>query len=231
MIRFVRTYLVRLGVVLAGLLLWRCGSEGGREDAGTLTMSLSTQVNGATYRLREAFFGVTGPETLVLIGGASGGDVDDGVTTSDGSGGCDEGAGSASCPATLTRSLIVGSYAIVLQEGWHLQRSDGAGFVDVGARLVSSNPVGFSITSGETTRVAFAFETDGRVIEFDRGELELSIEVTELGQIAVFDAASCDFEDVTGCEALTCEAACPTNDGGSCFVRCSNVIDCVSSTF
>lgn len=230
MLGLARTYWVRLGVVLAGLLLWRCGSEGGREATGTMSMNLSTQVGGATYRLRDAFFDVTGPETLVLSGGGAGGDVDDGVTTNDGSSGCDESVG-AGCGATLTQPLIVGSYTIFLGDGWRLQRSDGAGFVDVGATLVSPNPVGFSIASAETTRVAFAFEAEGRVIDFARGVLELSIEVTEVGLAPVFDAASCDFADLTGCEALTCEAACPTTDGGSCLTRCSNVIDCVSTTF
>jgi hypothetical protein len=48
------------------------------------------------------------------------------------------------------------------------------------------------------------------------------------GSSAVFDPASCDFADTTGCDALTCEAQCPTNDGGSCLNRCVAVVDCVS---
>jgi hypothetical protein len=35
-------------------------------------------------------------------------------------------------------------------------------------------------------------------------------------------------DDLQGCEALTCESLCPTNDGGSCFVRCAAVIQCVT---
>jgi hypothetical protein len=48
------------------------------------------------------------------------------------------------------------------------------------------------------------------------------------GSSAVFDAASCDFADTTGCDTLTCQARCPTNDGGSCSNRCVAVVDCVS---
>jgi hypothetical protein len=48
------------------------------------------------------------------------------------------------------------------------------------------------------------------------------------GSSAVFDPASCDFDDTTGCDTLTCQARCPTNDGGSCSNRCVAVVDCVS---
>lgn len=48
------------------------------------------------------------------------------------------------------------------------------------------------------------------------------------GDAAVFDPASCDFDDVTGCEALTCEEACPGNDGNYCLDTCNGVIACVS---
>lgn len=48
------------------------------------------------------------------------------------------------------------------------------------------------------------------------------------GSSAVFDPSSCDFEDITGCDALTCQAACPTNDGNSCLNRCAAVVECVT---
>jgi len=47
------------------------------------------------------------------------------------------------------------------------------------------------------------------------------------GSTAVFDPSACDFTDETGCEALTCQARCPTGDGGSCLNRCVPVVDCV----
>lgn len=51
---------------------------------------------------------------------------------------------------------------------------------------------------------------------------------TGTGSAAVFDPSSCDFDDITGCEALTCQARCPTGDGGSCLNRCVPVVDCVT---
>jgi hypothetical protein len=45
----------------------------------------------------------------------------------------------------------------------------------------------------------------------------------------VFDANACDFDVVTGCEDLTCEQVCPTNDGGSCRTRCEAVIACLTT--
>jgi hypothetical protein len=45
---------------------------------------------------------------------------------------------------------------------------------------------------------------------------------------AVFDPASCDFGDTTGCDELGCQEGCPTNDGGDCARRCTSVIGCVS---
>jgi len=50
-----------------------------------------------------------------------------------------------------------------------------------------------------------------------------------VGDEPVFAAASCDFDDLSGCEDLTCEQVCPTNDGGSCVTRCEPVVDCVAT--
>jgi hypothetical protein len=187
-------------------------------------MNLVAHVNGSTYRLRDAVFAVSGREALELSTEGSPDDIDDGETTSDG-----PGCSGAACGDALTASLLVGDYQILLREGWRLERDSGAGFVDVVSRLASANPAGFAISGGETTSVVFAFETDGRVISFERGTLEVTIAVEERDSLAVFDPAVCDFENLQGCEALTCEAVCPTNDGGSCSVRCASVIECVAS--
>ena len=45
----------------------------------------------------------------------------------------------------------------------------------------------------------------------------------------VFDVNACDFDVLTGCEDLTCEQVCPTNDGGSCRTRCEAVITCLET--
>jgi len=212
-----------LGTLLAALMLWQCGSGHGPTDTGTLSMNLAANVGSVTYRLRDAVFALSGPETLELGTEGSEGSTDDGETTNDGSG-----CSGAGCGDVLTAPLLVGSYQITLRDGWRLERDAGAGFQNVAARLASANPVGFFINGGETTRVVFSFEAEGRVITLDRGTLELSIEVEERDQLPVFDATACDFEDLQGCEALACETACPATDGGSCRVRCQAILDCVS---
>lgn len=213
-----------LGSMLAGLVLWQCGSGGRATDAGTLSMNLVAHVNGSTYRLRDAVFAVSGPEALELSTEGSPGDLDEGETTGDGSG-----CSGAACDDALTASLLVGDYQILLREGWRLERDSGAGFDAVASRLASANPAGFAISEGTTTSVVFSFEADGRVIPFDRGTLEVTIEVEERDGLPVFDTAACDFEDVQGCEALTCEQACATNDGGFCSSLCADVMECVAS--
>jgi len=45
----------------------------------------------------------------------------------------------------------------------------------------------------------------------------------------VFDANACDFEDVGGCEDLTCEQACPPNSGTYCQTSCEALLTCVST--
>jgi hypothetical protein len=212
-----------LGLMLAALVLWQCGTGGGAADAGTLSMNLVAHVNGSTYRLRDAVFAVSGPESLELSTEGSPDDIDDGETTSDGS------CGGAACGDALTASLLVGDYQILLREGWRLERDSGAGFEDVASRLASTNPARFVISGGTTTSVVFAFEADGRVIPFDRGTLEVTITVEERDGVPVFDPAACDFENLQGCEALTCQAACATNDGGFCSSVCAEVMECVAS--
>jgi hypothetical protein len=214
------------GAVLAGLVLWQCGGGHVSADTGTLGMDLVARVDGVTYRLRDAVFAVSGPETLELATEGAPDGTDDGETTSDGAG-----CTGAVCDDAIRASLLVGDYEILLQRGWRLERDSGSGFEDVSSRLVSDNPQRLSISGGETTRVAFAFEADGRVITFDRGTLELTIQVEERDGLPVFDSAACDFEDRTGCEALACEEVCPTTDGGSCLVRCLPVIECVAAEF
>jgi hypothetical protein len=46
---------------------------------------------------------------------------------------------------------------------------------------------------------------------------------------AVFDPASCDFDDTSGCEDLTCLAACSTTDGGYCRTSCQTLVTCVTT--
>jgi hypothetical protein len=119
---------------------------------GTLSMQLSTEVNGVTYRLREALFEVSGPESLPLSSGDS--------------------------PA-IEQLLTAGDYTVNLSDGWRLEREFPMGFQTVAAELVSPNPAPFTVAAGRTTDVTYAFETDGTVVTLGEGTLNLRIQVTE----------------------------------------------------
>jgi hypothetical protein len=145
-------------VVLAVLMgCAACGTDDTSRATGALAMLLSTEVNGATYRLSAARFEVTGTESATL-------NSDDDPDAS-----------------SLEVVLDAGNYDVLLRDGWRLEkRTDPGGeFAAVSATLVSPNPAAFSIIEGETTRVAFAFETDGVIVDLGKGTLQLVIDVTE----------------------------------------------------
>ena len=121
---------------------------------GTLSMQLSTDVNGVTYRLREALFDLSGPESLTLSSGDN--------------------------PA-IEQLLSEGDYSVNLSDGWRLEREFESGFQAVAAELVSPNPAHFTVVAGQTTDVAYVFETDGTIVSLGEGTLNLRIQVTERG--------------------------------------------------
>jgi hypothetical protein len=146
---------------LAACIAVACSGGGSEasDETGTLSMQLSTEVNGAIYRLSGARFDVTGPVEASFHS-----DDDPDLTA---------------ISATLAR----GDYSILLQDGWRLlrQSSPDAVFEAVEAALISENPRLFTIEEGETTRVAYVFETNGVVIDLGNGFLEVAIEVVETG--------------------------------------------------
>jgi len=121
---------------------------------GTLSMRLSTEVNGVTYRLRDALFDVSGPESLTLSSGDS---------------------------PSIEQLLSAGDYSVNLSDGWRLEREFPAGFQTVAAELVSPNPAPFTVVAGQTTDVAYVFETDGTIVSMGQGTLNLRIQVNETG--------------------------------------------------
>jgi hypothetical protein len=48
------------------------------------------------------------------------------------------------------------------------------------------------------------------------------------GSAAVFDPSSCDFVETAGCDTLTCQTACPPNNGTYCLDSCVAIVDCVT---
>ena len=121
---------------------------------GTLSMRLSTEVNGVTYRLREALFEVSGAESLTLSSGDS---------------------------PSIEQLLTAGDYTVNLSDGWRLEREFPSGFQTVAAELVSPNPAPFTVVAGQTTDVAYVFETDGTIVSMGEGTLNLRIQVNETG--------------------------------------------------
>jgi hypothetical protein len=177
-------------------------------EVGTLGLQLRTEVNHVAYRLRDGVFEVTGPQVLTL-------GTEDDVNA-----------------ASLEGTLAVGAYDIELLPGWRLERESASGFETLVAELTSDNPLSFEIEPGQRTNLHYDFFTDGTRIGLGDGGFEVSIGVTDTsqppGNPAVFDAAACDFVNTTGCEQLTCERACPINQGSFCLVVCENILDCVS---
>lgn len=50
------------------------------------------------------------------------------------------------------------------------------------------------------------------------------------GSEAVFDPEACDFDIITGCEALACTTACPPNMGTYCADTCNAIVTCVADS-
>ncbi|WP_437954843.1 hypothetical protein WME76_25130 [Sorangium sp. So ce119] len=160
----IRTALVRLGFaafLAAAPLLPACtlGPDGAEqaEATGRASLSLVTQANGRVYRLSNAVFSVEGPIVTYLSSSDDPGET------------------------ALTAALPVGDYTSFLETGWVLERDDGGTFVPVQATLVSGNPALFTIHEGATTALVYRFQTDGTVVTIGDGQLDISIEVTEVG--------------------------------------------------
>ncbi|XXX81475.1 hypothetical protein WMF30_22215 [Sorangium sp. So ce134] len=159
-----RSALVKLGFVacLAAAPLFAACTSGPdvaeeAEITGRASMSLVTQANGRVYRLSNALFSIQGPIFTYLSSS------DDPSETA------------------LTAALPVGDYTSFLETGWVLERNDGGAFVPVQATLVSGNPAWFTIYDGATTQLVYQFQTDGTIITIGDGQLDISIEVTEVG--------------------------------------------------
>ncbi|XXT15719.1 hypothetical protein WME94_36285 [Sorangium sp. So ce429] len=169
-----RSALVKLGFaafLAAAPLLPACtsGSDGTEEAeiTGRASMSLVTQSNGRVYRLSNAVFALEGPIFTYLSSSDDPGET------------------------ALTAALPVGDYRSFLESGWVLERDDGGTFVPVQATLVSGNPALFTIYNGATTALVYQFQTDGTIITIGDGQLDISIEVTEVGGVCTPLGAGC----------------------------------------
>jgi hypothetical protein len=142
------------GVALA---LTGCAEEPvDSEPTGSMRMALvAPGPAGVTYRLRNAFFDVTGPTSLTL----------DGETDPNAN--------------VLSTSLPAGSYQVALNDGWYVERLEG-GFVDiVTAVMQSQNPQQVTLSSNGITDVTFVIMVNNLPVRFEPGQLNVAIEVVE----------------------------------------------------
>ena len=138
------------------LFLWlmgfclACTSEPADGELGALTLGLTTQSEGVTYRLTDARFALSGPTPRELATGAEN---------------------------ELSISLPAGAYGLTLHEGYTLTRIDGDG-ARLPARLVSPNPLPLLIAASETTRATLRFVlADGVGLTLGAGTLQVGVEV------------------------------------------------------
>ena len=188
---------VLLGVLALTASVTGCssgGDQGAESETGKVSMQLTGQTNGNTYRLRNARFDVTGPTMTVLD------------------------SESDLMAVTLNATLSTGSYSINLEPGWSLERSDAGVFEVVDATLVSPNPKDFQILGGGTTNVAYQFSTNGTIVTIGTGQLSVSIGVTENGGTT----SACSFTHQVGCMAPQACYLVVNPDGmsgtGQCFL-------------
>lgn len=145
---------------LSGLVaLSACSAEAPPAETGRLTMGLVAEVDGVSYRLRDARFDISGPVALTI-------DTED-----------------APDATSVQRALASGSYSLTLRDGWQLERrlTPELPFETVDASLVSPNPTSFSIAEHETTDVAYVFNAAGATVPIGRGSLNLTIQVAGRG--------------------------------------------------
>jgi hypothetical protein len=118
-------------------------------------MRLVSVAGGVAYRLRSAVFEFSGPVRQRF-------NSDD-----------------ESEAVMLYGTLQVGSYSVLLRDGWTLERDDAEGYEPVEARLVSPNPADVNINLSDTAVVAYEFETAAGRVTFNVGNYALSIGVSD----------------------------------------------------
>jgi hypothetical protein len=122
-----------------------CAVEDDR--TGTIGLELVGQApSGTLYRLRDAIITVQGPASTTVWN-----TEDDPNRTS------------------LSASVAVGDYAVSVQDGWRLERLDGAMATTVAAQLASDNPVLFAVTPLQRTNVPLQFRVNAEVVDMSQG--------------------------------------------------------------
>jgi hypothetical protein len=125
------------------------------EPMGSLELALAQTVSGDTYRLRDASFNVTGPASFVL-----------------------ESEQVSPDSQALTRSVPVGTYAVALEAGWHIERVSASGVVTTpGAQIVGDPTKNVTVLQDQTAYVTYVFIVDGIEVVLGHGTLAVDIAV------------------------------------------------------
>jgi hypothetical protein len=145
--------------------------------------------------------------------------------TGGGAGAAQGGSGGSGVPAGGSGAGVGGASA-----GAGMQVSAGAGGLPIGVGGTGGAGAGGATAQGGVGGTAAgAGGAPGTAGAAGAAGTAGNAGTTGTGAVGTFDPAACDFEDVTGCETLTCLAACSTTDGGSCRTRCEALITCVST--
>ncbi len=177
------------------------GAQGCATDAqevaevGQLRMALTaTSSLGATYRLADAQFRITGPTTTTFDAGPF---LDDEFATID---------------------LSIGPYEIQLLSGWTLEKlGDDNVFTPVVAGRAGSAFRSFVVNEGETTEVSYSFRTASDEVTFGMGELAVGITVQEIPSAWTCLPGYYDADDGCDCGCGVPDPDCAADPGGPLY--------------
>jgi len=132
---------ILIGVFCLGTMA-ACSGAIDHPEVGTVSIELlGSASSGAAYRLRDATITVQGPVSAVF-------NTEDDPSR-----------------VRLSVDVTVGQYSASLQDGWQLERIDGSTSTTVAARLLSENPVSFTVQSHQRTAIPLRFQVAAETVE------------------------------------------------------------------
>lgn len=138
-------------LALLAMVAVACSPAATDSQLGALSLGLTTEAGGVTYRLTHANFTLDGPEKREF---------------------------SALDEDQIELELPAGAYRLQVLDGYALTRRDDPMGPPVAARLISQNPAPVSITAGQTARTTLRFELgDGAPVALGPGVLQVGIEI------------------------------------------------------